>query len=138
MKVILSSEDNHSVDIVYPIECTLEEVIEKDVLPYTTNYIVVDIKDLPPRRFYPSMRLIDKQLSFDIPTCKKMLLSWMRNDREIKFKNLDKEFMIALETGDQEKMEEIKSKKQQLRDITKTELPDTIEELIEFYPDILK
>lgn len=43
----------------------------------------------------------------------------LRNERESKFKELDIQFMLALESGDVKSLADIKSKKQKLRDVTK-------------------
>jgi hypothetical protein len=55
-------------------------------------------------------------------------------------KNLDLEFMRALETGDNEKLEEVKQKKQVLRDITKCpelECAECLEDLKNYWPEEL-
>ena len=61
-----------------------------------------------------------------------------REKRKLLFFKLDVEFMISLETNDEAKKSEIISKKQQLRDVTKLEMPNTVEEIFSFWPDILK
>jgi fructosamine-3-kinase len=61
-----------------------------------------------------------------------------REKRAILFSKLDVEFLISLETNDESKKSEIISKKQQLRDVTKLEMPNTVEEINLFWPDILK
>jgi hypothetical protein len=43
----------------------------------------------------------------------------LRSEREPKFKELDLQFIQALESGDTKAIEEIKEKKQKLRDVTK-------------------
>jgi hypothetical protein len=50
---------------------------------------------------------------------------------------LDVDFMRAVESGDVNLQKEIASKKQALRDVTKTELPDTLEEIKATWPEIL-
>ncbi len=61
-----------------------------------------------------------------------------REKRSFLFSKLDVEFLITLETNDESKKNEIISKKQQLRDVTEIEMPNTVEEIMEFWPDILK
>ncbi len=54
--------------------------------------------------------------------------------------SLDVEFLKAVESGDVEKQNEIAEKKQELRDVTKTDLSEinTIEELKQVWPDCLE
>ena len=61
-----------------------------------------------------------------------------REKRVTLFSKLDVEFLISLETNNEFKKSEIISKKQQLRDVTKLEMPNTVEEINVFWPDILK
>lgn len=61
-----------------------------------------------------------------------------REKRSLLFSKLDVEFMISIETNDEAKKSEIISKKQQLRDVTKLKMPNTVEEIFSFWPDILK
>jgi len=52
--------------------------------------------------------------------------------------DLDIEFLRAIEENSDGKKQEIIDKKNTLRDITKTEMPLTIDEILNFWPDILK
>lgn len=61
-----------------------------------------------------------------------------REKRASLFYKLDVEFLISLETNNESKKSEIISKKQQLRDVTELEMPNTVEEIFNFWPDILK
>jgi ribosomal protein L7/L12 len=64
----------------------------------------------------------------------------LRYAREAKFKELDAQFMIALESNNNDKIEEIKTKKQELRDITKcdeVECATCIEDLKSHWPECL-
>jgi hypothetical protein len=64
----------------------------------------------------------------------------LRFARFQEFKSLDVEFMKAIEQSDSERMAEISSKKQELRDITSTEeiaSASSVEELKSHWPDIL-
>lgn len=51
--------------------------------------------------------------------------------------DLDIQFLRAIEENDDVKKQEIINKKNTLRDITKTEMPLTIDEILNFWPDIL-
>jgi hypothetical protein len=59
--------------------------------------------------------------------------------RKSKLEMLDIEFMKSIETNDVEKQEEIKLKKQQLRDVTNTDVTNISDDDLEIYiPDVLK
>ena len=64
----------------------------------------------------------------------------LRFARSQEFKSLDVEFMRSVEQSDNEKMTEISSKKQELRDITSAEeisSASSADELKSHWPDIL-
>ena len=63
-------------------------------------------------------------ISFDTEIGKNIYKEHIRNVRSELFPNLDVEYMRALENGNQSKISEIVSKKQQLRDITDMDLSD--------------
>lgn len=68
--------------------------------------------------------------------CKFQKDKW-REKRYDMFRELDIEFLISLEKNDEQKKNEIASKKQQLRDVTQTEIPEiTISEILNFWPDV--
>jgi hypothetical protein len=72
-------------------------------------------------------KLVDRQLS-----------EW-RKIRLEKFKQLDIDFLRALETNDTNKKNEIISSKQKLRDVTKFDFSSmSLEEIPTYYPDCLK
>ena len=61
-----------------------------------------------------------------------------RAKRKPLLQNLDIEFMKALETNNKEEISRIAGIKNELRNVTELEMPETIEEIMEFWPDILK
>lgn len=61
-----------------------------------------------------------------------------RNKRESIFKKLDIDFLISIEDNNEEKKSEISSLKKELRSVTELEMPSTIDEILNFWPDILK
>lgn len=61
-----------------------------------------------------------------------------RNKRASIFKKLDIDFLISIEDNNEEKKNEISSLKKQLRSVTELEMPSTIDEILNFWPDILK
>lgn len=61
-----------------------------------------------------------------------------RNKRASIFKKLDIDFLISIEDNNEEKKNEISSLKKQLRFVTELEMPNTPDEILNFWPDILK
>ncbi len=60
-----------------------------------------------------------------------------REARKPLLEQLDVEFMRAVEAGDAAKQSEISAKKQELRDVTATLLPDSPQAIKEVWPAIL-
>lgn len=72
---------------------------------------------------------------------KEMVKEGLRTAREPLLKELDVQFMRAVETGNTKLQAEIASKKQELRDVTnlpEIKAANTTVELREAWPDILK
>jgi uncharacterized membrane protein len=68
----------------------------------------------------------------------RQLLEW-RKIRLEKFKQLDIDFLRALETNDTNKKNKIIALKQELRDVTKFDFSSiSLEEILTYYPDCLK
>lgn len=63
---------------------------------------------------------------------------FLREIRSILFDKLDKAFLKALENNDQERKDYIVNLKNQFRDITDIDLPNTENELINFTPEVFK
>ncbi len=61
-----------------------------------------------------------------------------RGKRKHILNNLDVEFLRAIEENDDVKKQEVIAQKNILRNITETEMPPTIDEILNFWPDILK
>ena len=83
--------------------------------------------------------LSDDRINFkyDIPKAKEIWLERYRRARTPLLASLDLEYMRADEAGNLELKKEIASKKQALRDVTKTDLPNTLEEIKATWPEIL-
>ena len=83
--------------------------------------------------------LSDDKINFkyDIQKAKEIWLNQYRRVRTPLIEKLDLEYMRADEQGNLELKKEIASKKQALRDVTKTELPNTLEEIKATWPEIL-
>jgi hypothetical protein len=73
----------------------------------------------------------------NIEKAKAIHLDKFRTARKPKLEKLDIDFMKAFEVGDVNTIKEIAAKKQALRDITLIELPNTLNEIKNTWPDVL-
>jgi len=76
-------------------------------------------------------------IKINIEKAKQIWLDKFRIARKPILEQLDVDFMRALEKGDTNLQKKISSKKQLLRDITKTKLPDSLEGIKNAWPEIL-
>jgi hypothetical protein len=79
----------------------------------------------------------DNGATLNIEKAKDIKRNQFRQARKPLFEQLDVEYMRAVETSNATKKKTIAAKKQELRDVTAIELPDNVDELVEFWPDIL-
>lgn len=108
----------------------------KDV-PEGVEYAVVDdLGDLD-NDYFDAFEYANLGISCNIDKAKKIHLDKFRAARNPKLAALDVDYMKAIEVEDHEAASAIAVKKQELRDITKIELPDSLPEIKETWPDIL-
>lgn len=74
----------------------------------------------------------------DINAAKEIKRNKFRQARKPLLEQLDVEYVRAVETSNAAKKKIIVAKKQELRDVTSIELPDDVDELTKFWPDVLK
>jgi len=139
MKVILCKY-NDTFHKIIPTEeglavKTIEQIAE---ISWGECYIVED-SILPPEKYFrPAWIFKDGKIFFDMSKAKEIHKNKMRKIRKPVLEALDIEYIKANEANDEAKKLEIVAKKQKLRDITNLELPNDIEALKNFIPDILK
>lgn len=109
----------------------------KDV-PAETPYAIVDSLEGIDNDYFDGFIYEDGTAVADIAACKNIHLDKLRSVRAPKLAKLDVEFMKAVETSNEVKQAEIATKKQELRDVTKIPLPNTLPEIKATWPDILK
>jgi hypothetical protein len=140
MKLITYLQNN-GVGVIIPSDpsLTIEEIAERDVpegLPFliTEELDVHDIYD-----GYLSAYNYNEETGAEvnIDRAKAIHLDKFRAARKPKLAALDVAFMRAVEQSDSAKQAEIAEAKQQLREITKIALPDTLPEIKETWPEIL-
>lgn len=76
-------------------------------------------------------------IKINIDKAKEIWLDRYRTTRTPLLAALDVDFMRAVESGNATLQKEIAAKKQALRDVTKIELPNTLEEIKATWPEIL-
>lgn len=141
-----SSETNPMPFIIYPQlpDNKLAVIIPtgdvqdciKDV-PADTPYSVVDSLEGIDNDYFNGFIYEDGSAVPDIAKVKGIHLDKFRAARAPKLQKLDVDYMKAIEVEDHEAAAAIALKKQELRDVTKTPLPDTLPEIKEVWPDIL-
>jgi hypothetical protein len=108
----------------------------KDV-PAGVEYAVVDdLADLD-NEYFDAFEYQDLGISCNIEKAKQIHLNKFREVRAPLLQKLDVDYMKAIEVEDSVAASAIAVKKQELRDVTKIELPSTLPEIKETWPDIL-
>lgn len=108
----------------------------KDV-PVGAPYAIVDSIEGIDNDYFDGFIYEDGAAVPDIAACKSIHLDKFRADRAPKLAALDVAFMRAVEQGDTAKQVEIAVQKQELREVTKIALPETLEEIKAVWPEIL-
>ena len=133
--IIFPQSDNKLAVLIPASELSIEEVAAKDV-PKNTPYAIVESLDID-GLFYDAYEYQDGNALPNIPKAKEIWLNHYRTARTPLLAALDVDFMRAVESGNTDLQKEIASKKQALRDVTKTDLPNTLEEIKATWPEIL-
>lgn len=143
-KIIFKNLDG-SIGIIHPslkCELSIQEIAKKDVLS-GLSYTIVDESEIPEDRQYRGAWVADENYNIvhDLDKAKEIHKNILRTLRAPKLSELDIEYQKADEKQDLEKKQEIATKKQELRDVTKDESvlnATSIEELKLAIPEILK
>jgi tRNA U34 5-methylaminomethyl-2-thiouridine-forming methyltransferase MnmC len=145
---LLSLETNPMSFITYPQEngqvavvslatgVTVEEAISSSI-PENTPYKIVESLDIDDSYFDAYEFNPETGAEINIAKAKQIHLDKFRAARAPKLAKLDIDYMRALEVEDSVKASQIAIAKQELRDVTKIELPDTLPEIKETWPSIL-
>jgi hypothetical protein len=108
----------------------------KDV-PQGVEYAVVDdLGDLD-NEYFDAFEYADLGIACNIDKAKAIHRDKFRAARTPLLAKLDVDYMKAIEVEDSVAASAIAVKKQELRDVTKIELPSTLPEIKEVWPDIL-
>lgn len=141
MKKICVKRDDGGVSIVIPSHVATIEKMERDakrVEGYVSHREIED-SEIPSDRYFRNAWKDDgDKVGHDLPKCKEIKKDKMREIRKPLLEKLDIEYQRADEVKDEAKKAEIAAKKQALRDVTNLPLPDDIQQLKDFMPDVLK
>ena len=133
MPFIIYPQQDNKLAVIIPTGA-VEDAL-KDV-PAETPYAIVDSIDVD-NDYFDGFIYESGQAVPDIAKDKNIHLNKFREARAPKLSKLDVDYMKAFEVEDHAKASEIAVKKQELRDITKIELPDTLPEIKSTWPNIL-
>jgi hypothetical protein len=135
MKYILYPSTSNTLIALTPSNSV--ELALKDI-PLNTSYKIVDSVEHIDGTFFDAYEF-DQELGakINLQKAKEIWKDKFRVARKPILEKLDVEYMRALEIGDPQKQQEIASKKQELRDITNTPLPDNLEDIKNTWPNVL-
>lgn len=134
MPFIIYPQADNKLAVIIPTGDVMDAV--KDV-PQDTPYAIVDSLEGVDNDYFDGYIYADGEAVADIAACKNIHLDKFRAARAPKLAALDVAFMKAVEVFNSGEQADIAAKKQELRDITKITLPDTLPEIKEVWPDIL-
>jgi len=138
MPFITYSQENGQVAVIIPADPSLsiEEIAAKDV-PEGLPYKIVDSLDIDNDYFNAYEFHPEDGAEVNIDKAKAIHLDKLRSARAPKLAKLDVDYMRALEVKDSVKASQIAIAKQELRDVTRITLPDTLPEIKEVWPPCL-
>jgi hypothetical protein len=134
MPFITYPQANGQVAVIIP--CGAIEDCIKDV-PEGVPYKIVDVLEIENDYFNAYDFNEEAGAEVNIDKAKSLHLDKFREARKPILSKLDVDYMKAIEVEDSVAASAIAVKKQQLRDVTKLPLPDTLPEIKETWPDIL-
>lgn len=98
-------------------------------------------EDDPHGHFFGAYELIDGKISINIEKAKEGYLSWLKELREVKLEELDRDQVRALGSLDFDKIKEIEQVKESLRDLPNLidwQSAETIYDIMHIFPPILQ
>jgi len=141
-RIVYTNADGVCCIITPAIECglSIDEIARKDV-PNGLSYRIIDAGQLPADRVFRNAWTDEyntETVDVHLDKAKEIKKDKMRDLRKPLMDHCDIEFMKAVEVGDEDMKQCIIARKQELRNVTKLKLPDDIEELKAFHPEILR
>lgn len=137
MSKVIIYQDGEDLCVVHPAPGVSIERALQDIDP-TVDARVVDADSIPSdRHFRRAWKLGADGVEVDIEAAKNVQRDVWRKLRGPRLNALDTEVLKAVEKGDAKKRNELSARKQALRDVTETELPDDLEAIRVTIPEIL-
>lgn len=136
MKAIIYQQENGELAIVHPFEQNNLEENASNFVPEKTPYSIVENLNID-RYFRSAYEYKNGEVVLNLDKAKEVQKNKWRDARKKRFEKLDLQFMLSLEKGDTELQKTISNKKQELRDLPNTFLPDNLEEIKSTWPNIL-
>lgn len=116
--------------------------VKERSIPQGVTTIEIDDAALPSdREFRDAWKMNGDKIDYDLTVAKEMQLARVRAARTPFLEELDTQFMLAVEKGDEAKRQQVADEKQRLRDITnpiKALTPTSIEDVKNAFPQELK
>jgi len=138
MSYITYPQPNGQVAVIIPADPSLSiEEIAATAVPEGVSYKIVESLEIDNEFFNAYEFHAEDGAEVNIDKAKEIQLDKFREARAPKLAELDVQYMRALEVEDSVKAAEIAVQKQELRDVTKTSLPETLEEIKAVWPAIL-
>ena len=134
MSFIIYPQADNKLAVIIPAGDYQDAI--KDV-PAGVEYAVVDDLGSLDNDYFDAFEYENLGISCNIDKAKAIHLDKFRVARTPLLARLDVDYMKAIEVEDSVAASAIAVKKQALRDVTKTPLPDTLPEIKEVWPDIL-
>ncbi len=134
MPFIIYPQQDNKLAVIIPCGDVNDAV--KDV-PADTPYALVDSLEGVDSDYFNGFVYEGGAAVPDIAVCKSIHLDKFRAARTPLLAKLDVDYMRAIEVEDSVKASAIAVAKQEIRDVTKIALPDTLPEIKETWPDIL-
>lgn len=138
MRTIFYQGENNRLGIIGVLDqnSSIEEIVSKTI-PENLEYKVIEGPTNLDSDFLDAYDFINKEAVMNYERAKDIQKNKWRQLRKPILEKLDVEFMKALETGNTQKVQEIGSQKQELRDVTKTPLINNLDDIKNAMPNIL-
>jgi hypothetical protein len=138
MKIIAYKQDNGSLGIVSLFQGDDVDAFFKKIGISTSVYRLLNGTEQIDSEFFDAHEITDnKEIVVNISKAKEIKKNKWRAMRIPLLQQLDVEYIRAVERADTAAQQEIAAKKQQLRDVTLIELPDSLEDIKATLPEVL-
>ena len=134
---ILHPQENNKLSVSFPVQGISIDFVIENAIPKNTPYKIMELLNIDDDFFDAYEFDEEVGAKINISKAKEIWLEHYRRARTPLLAALDVSFIRAVESGDTDLQKEIAAKKQALRDVTKTDLPNTLEEIKSTWPEIL-